>query len=55
MNDAVDYVAINVNHISNVEISCEYGNYTANLEVRLCDMEELNEINHILQKYHEKN
>lgn len=54
MNDAVNYVAFNVDHISDVTISREDEHYfTVNVEVKLYDKEELDEIWRILQKYHE--
>ena len=56
MNDAVDYAAFPVDHISNIEISREDEHYfTVNLEVKLYGKEELDEICRIIQKYHEKN
>ena len=52
MNDAVDYVAFEVERISNVEISCEHDQcYTINLEVKLYGNEELDEIGRIIQNW----
>lgn len=48
MNDAVDYAAFPVDHISNIEISREFNYYTVNLEVKLYDKEELDEICRII-------
>lgn len=55
MSSSVDYAAFPVDHISNIEISREFNYYTVNLEVKLYDKEELDEICRIIQKYHEKN
>lgn len=53
MNDAVDYVAFEVERISNVEIICEHNHcYTVNLEVKLYNNEELNDIDRILQNWY---
>lgn len=50
MTDAVDYVAFNVDHISDITISREDEYYfTVNVEVRLYDKEELDEICRILK------
>lgn len=50
MNDAVDYVAFDVDHISDITISREDEYYfTVNVEVRLYDKEELDEISRILK------
>lgn len=54
MNDAVDYVAFELERISNIEVSHSDNYYTVNLELKFHSSEQLDEINRIFEYWYEE-